>query len=96
MTDDLYKDQTSFFPLITEETYPDIVRATKLAQEISSKIYLNKEALLEDRIYIGIIRNVRDTYLFSPLSSLQLEETLELMFKAIAHYREYQKKFNLP
>jgi hypothetical protein len=94
--DDLYKDQISFFPLITEETFPDIIQANELAKIIKSKTYLNESALLEDRIYIGIIKNVRDTYLFSTLSSPQLEKALEDMFKAIEHYREYKHKFQLP
>ncbi len=96
MDDDLYKGQTSFFPVITEETFPDIIQAIEFAKIIRSKKYINKKAILEDRMYVGIIRNVRDTYLFSSLSSPQLEIALEEMYKAIEHYRESKNKFPLP
>lgn len=96
MDDDLFKDQVSFFPFITDENYPDITQAVKWATEIRDKKYSDENAVRADRLKIGIIKNVRNKYMQSPLSSVQLELILEILLNALNHYRLSRRELNLP
>lgn len=96
MSEDLFNDQIGLFPFISEESYPDLVKAWELAESIKNTTYNSEEEIKEVRLSVGIIQNIRDTYIVSPRSSPQLEIMLETMFEAIMHYRQQRQNLNLP